>query len=604
VGEEVRVPITLDHALIREVLVQQAFTRPGQRALVVDAEAGCVRIELWKPEVSSEGAFLKVGSRIRARAGLPALGSCIGMTEWEGYVEVLQRVRLDASGLRVRLEVADARFFETDRRRATIATTLWDLIKEHLHLFLDTVQIDLTGPLQELKGFLPAVFSRDARDRVGRMLESLRLERVRVDPDAVRLDLRMETGSWPGPSEPLRVLSPAEFDRITRSWEAWDSFLVLELTSLAGRPITPEERSVLLHTLVETREAFVQALARKDLVRDPVREGFVRAWSRLAPILRRHLVPQPSQWIYSYFSIFTASDVLAFLDSAGPAMGIEISRDGLLRLVRLLKGDADESVLGYPRGVDPQLRHLLGLGPPLDESGPAVEQEELEVPGGMEGAIRGEDKVPALPRERPQTMVRTERTPNMAEIEGWIPPAGDPGSYLQRVRRLLEDEAQRAKSRADALYQPLYPTLVLATAWQESCWRHFVKRGGKLTYLRSYNGTSVGLMQINERVWRGIYRLESLRWNVPYNARAGTEILDLYLRDEAIPRLGRQGGPDLHTMTRAVYAMYNAGPSDLPFFLKRLKGASLNPIDERFWEKYNWTRQGRLDKLSLCFQGK
>jgi hypothetical protein len=79
--------------------------------------------------------------------------------------------------------------------------------------------------------------------------------------------------------------------------------------------------------------------------------------------------------------------------------------------------------------------------------------------------------------------------------------------------------------------------------------------------------------------------------------------LDLYLREEAIPRLGRQGSPDMHTMARAVYAMYNAGPRDLPFFLRRLKGASLSPIDERFWEKYNWTRQGRLDKLALCFGG-
>ena len=55
-------------------------------------------------------------------------------------------------------------------------------------------------------------------------------------------------------------------------------------------------------------------------------------------------------------------------------------------------------------------------------------------------------------------------------------------------------------------------------------WRlpqQFVVKKKKIAYLRSYNGSSIGVMQINERVWRGMYDLHRLRWNIWYNAWAG-----------------------------------------------------------------------------------
>ena len=75
----------------------------------------------------------------------------------------------------------------------------------------------------------------------------------------------------------------------------------------------------------------------------------------------------------------------------------------------------------------------------------------------------------------------------------------------------------------------MFPKVVLATAWQESCMRQFLIKKKKIVYLRSSNGSSVGVMQINERVWREIYDIDRLRWNIRYNARAGCEILDLYV---------------------------------------------------------------------------
>ena len=71
-------------------------------------------------------------------------------------------------------------------------------------------------------------------------------------------------------------------------------------------------------------------------------------------------------------------------------------------------------------------------------------------------------------------------------------------------------------------------------------------------------------MQINERVWRGIYNRDRLRWDIRYNALAGCEIVDLYLRRYVLKGdvVGKYSG-DSVLLSRVIYAMYNGGPGQL-----------------------------------------
>jgi hypothetical protein len=128
--------------------------------------------------------------------------------------------------------------------------------------------------------------------------------------------------------------------------------------------------------------------------------------------------------------------------------------------------------------------------------------------------------------------------------------------------------------------------------------------GGKLRYLTSSNRTSVGLMQINFRVWRGIYRPENLRWNIQYNARAGAEILKLYLRRYSLKRFGPKNLLDEDLLAQAVYAMYNGGPDQFDLFLKRVQQDRLQKSDRLFMEKYEWVEKSQWDKLGVCLTGK
>ena len=149
----------------------------------------------------------------------------------------------------------------------------------------------------------------------------------------------------------------------------------------------------------------------------------------------------------------------------------------------------------------------------------------------------------------------------------------------------------------------MFHQLIQAMAWQESCFRQFVVKDKKLTYLLSYNQSSVGLMQINERVWRGMFNRESLRWDIDYNARAGCRITALYLQKYALRDKKLSQKIDNKTMARLVYAMYNGGPSQYGKFLDRLKRNKLYQSDELFWEKYQWVSSGDVGKVSKCLVG-
>lgn len=605
-AETVVLPVTLEYPFIRSVLVNQLYNAPGERAIVIDeAKEDCVQIELWDPAVSRERSMIKLGSRIKIRAGVPILGSCVGSFEWEGYVEVLQRLVLDEKSWQTSFETIDSRVYNVRRRPETIAARFWDLIKTRVHPYLDQMSIELAPPLKEMRAILPLVFPPEQRQSVNLWLDTFKLGPVQVEESGVKVNILLDVETSSRPRVPAAELSQSEIERLAHAWEAWDAFLVFEIEALIGQPITDSERGNLLEMLLENRHEFFQALDNKTIGRDLVRQQFIRTWQRLAQILRKHLVNQKSLSSFSYLAFFTASDALVVLDKLGPTLGLEINRDGLLRLARLLSTDVTDPILGYSYSLDPGLRKFLGLGPPLDESGP-TDGQELELLDEPEKNSRNDDRRSWLGRFLFPRAWANENIPSMLDrVKQWIPPVRNPNHYIGKVRTLLEGAAD-AILTADPLageYNAFFHRLLLATAWQESCWRQFIVREGKLRYLISYNRSSVGLMQINERVWRGIYRVESLRWNIGYNVKAGTEILNLYLRTFVLKEINPKTSADFDTTAQVAYAMYNGGPGQLKKFFARRNSKTLYKSDQLFLEKYIAAKEGKFDRLVLCLSG-
>ncbi len=397
-------------------------------------------------------------------------------------------------------------------------------------------------------------------------------------------------------------------DRLIRNWQSWDAFFVYQIESLVGRTIDEEEKKILLDTLLEIRYSF-SGSSEKNLGNDFIRRQFTWAWERVSGILRRHLFNDPSPSLINYLAFFTASDALTVLERLGPVVTIDISLEGLLKVARLLSQSGEAPSLDYDYDIDPPLRSLLGLGPPLDESGPAFDAHELDMPDTLPFEETRPENEPSswLRLLMPEASAAGQARMSLAEIQKWIPPKEKEylPRYLREIEEILKSTLSDVLSRSSVKtkYHSMFHRLIKATAWQETCWRQFVVKDGKVTYVLSYNQSSVGLMQINERVWRGIYRPESLRWNIRYNAMAGAEILDLYFHKYVLAESALKDVPEADSLAGILYAMYNGGPGELRRFIGRDRGHIEKDTDRLFDEKYDLVKRGKLLEISICLFG-
>jgi hypothetical protein len=403
------------------------------------------------------------------------------------------------------------------------------------------------------------------------------------------------------PVEP--ELTPAELERWRAAWQRWDAFLTFVVKRFATDAGAGALQRRVLDVLLDARHDLLEALApSRPGAPDPVPALFVRTWERLAPVLREEARGLPGETALRYTAFVAAGDAFAALQSLGPETGLEISADGLRRLARMVAPETALDPVAYTIAVDPELRTLLGLGPPLP--GPQL-LPDVEIDVEDDGGSAASAALLRLLSRLLEGLVPAARAAippdDLARLNGWAPTRADRDVYLPLVGELLVQVSREALARGDldGRLRDLHRHVVLATAWQESCWRHFVRRQGRLVPLRSSVG-AVGLMQVSPHVWRGVYDRRGLAADVAYNGRAGSEILLHYLGhalesgEDRLP-----GGTD--NLARATYAAYNGGPRHLTRYRASKPSPALARIDGLFWRKYEAVRNDREMEVAGCF---
>lgn len=629
--ETVTLPLTVDYPLLRSLAVATAFTDPDESRILVDEGDGCTLISVSKPHYSTADDRVRLETRVSVDAGTTFAGKCLMPISWDGIVVLYQIPKIAAGTWELSFETVDSEVLDEDRTPAKVAGLVWNFVKSHVYDYLNQITIDLAPPVSELKGFFLPMSPPEIQSATHEMLQSMRTGKVYATPTAVRVEIlaEVETGPLDEQTAASEPLSEAELDELVDAWEAWDAFFVQMINFLTEEPLTEDDRRLLFELLLDTRHRFVTGLADQSIRTDFVREQFVEVWGQLSPLFKRHLGNKPSDNILGYLAFFTSGDALAALDDIGPAMGIEISKDGLLRLIHMLNQDLEG--IPYEEGVDHTLRETLGLEPLLPAEAGEIEVEAIELPPEEVGQDPlTDDQIPP----ETENPVNTGETPfenhiedwsgaimdflspaawagtggglpTLRELRRWLVPKNDTREYLERVKKLLDEAALKVlgKGEIDKKYHDQFRAITLSTAWQESCYRQFWVKKNKLTYLRSYNGSSVGIMQINERVWRGLYNLSSLRWNIGYNALAGCEILDQYLRKYALRKLGPGEASDPDTLAGVVYAMYNGGPAQFKKYMQRKKTSKFYSSDTLYREKHVWVKNGQWENIQICWVG-
>lgn len=584
----IELPVSLDYAVVREALTRQVFHGSEQQAELFRDNLGCNHLTLSDPQVAGTAdGLLRLTTRVRARVGTPIAGRCLLPFAWNGSIETFKQAQVAPGSGRVSFRVTDSNILSGDAGQRKMSGVVWNWIKDQVHPRLGAVTLDFGPAITDLRALLQDALPVDESDP--RLIaESLNLLSARAEPDALTVTFALDAPApppdWaPTPEAALTAEELAAWDAAWQSWDAFATWLVMDLAT----PAEPELRATLAEILLEARHELRDALAADVRDEDPVRSLFLSTWSRLAPLLRSTELNLPGARSVELATFISAANALQALDAAAPHLGLTLDSNTLRRMARMLVPAVTEEELAYDTRVDPQLRQLLGLEPEL-------ELETLE-----ESAASGPFAWLIAPARAAAV------SPSLVKLlTNWIPAPSDLDRYLRTMEQLLDESiaAERKRGKVADDYFDLYEDLVRATAWQESCWRQFVENNGEITTIQSSAG-SVGLMQINQHVWRNIYDLEALRDNVGYNARAGNEILAHYLVDYAIKRKEHEVRGDIHDLARATYGVYNGGPRHLTRYRRDDTNAYLRGIDAAFWDKYQAIRVQGADAVKQCYGG-
>lgn len=405
---------------------------------------------------------------------------------------------------------------------------------------------------------------------------------------------------------------PAPAGRPSREEVArnWDAFLTAVIKR-AGRD-APEGslRNQLLGVLIDERHQVVDMLTDASVDGPELMSSmFESSWEQLSPLLHQVAEVLPPDTARRYGQFIEAGELMRAAERLGVARDLAGSPESLRKLAEILLGDEGADPLRYDTAVDPELRRIFGFGEPLEPPAPSP---LLGPPAESKPGARLDPLSPfaalldwLVPAARAAPSPNGDRPALVARLNTWIPGRKqEVREYVPLVHDMLrltvDDALGPAVVEEDATAAQVYPLLVLATAWQESCWRQFVRSEAGVQPLVSPAG-SVGLMQINGKVWRGLYDPAGLEGDIGYNGRAGAEILWHYLRDFALPA-GEQLGPGgADNLARATYAAYNGGPGHLSRYRKPKTSPQLQGIDREFWRKYDAVKRGDQAAMVSCY---
>jgi len=584
----IELPLTLRTALLQQTLAMHINPEPG-KPTVLFQEGPYRYLHSERPQLNIRNGEPHFSAHIVASFGSNVLGVMPMGVIWSGSIDMTLSPYVDEQW-QLRYRIVDSALYDDAGVKPMMTGLVWDLVKRFLHPRLEKYSLDLTPPQQEIVAFLRACASPSEADQLDETLNSIATGVLRVESNGFVVPLVLTVAESPEPAlmpEPVEApLTPVELENFQKTLEPWDAFLVFVIKNAGLDFVDAPMRVQLFDLLISSRYQLLPILTgevRPD-AGDPLRALFVDAWQNLRVIIeeaeQRGLIQQQA---IRYMTFVNAGDALLTLDAAAPNLGMQLSSDGLRRLARTLQPSGVEDPLRFDWEVDPVLRDLFKFAPEPEPEAVVLEQS-------LSRRLL-DFLIPIAYAAEPDLFKSLDR---------WVPQSQEElEQYQQLLAQLLQtivaEELQHGE--LDARYSAVFQHLVPTTALMESCWRQFVDVHGQVTYLRSQAG-SIGMMQINQNVWRGIYNVERLRWEVAYNTRAGVQILLRYLKQYGITVAEKSNNPNY--APRATYSVYNAGPKAARRFMKKESTAREKRVDDKFWTIYQGVAAGGKIDLSDC----
>jgi len=579
IAETVRVPIKLDYPVLRQLMQRQLFNTPDNRVEVLQDATGCSTIFLSEPRLHENKKKLEITAHVKARIAAPVFGECTPLFNWEGDAKFLSIPVIQPGARSVRLKILSVQLYTPQGE--LITGQLLDLASGQLLSLMNRYEVDLSPTIDQLKKLLPDILDRRSAAQLSKISDSLRLSEISVAAEGIDVAISLQIDRLPATQAPVALLTAEEIQQLEANWKMMDAMITFAVKRYAKATSQQVLRDALVDIFLDARYRLRDALAKPvSRANDPVRHWFIVSWQRLGPVLRQISLENPGQEPMLLVSLLTATDALEILDRLGPSIGLDISANGMRRLGRMLIDQPGINPLFYDETVDPELRQLFQL------------------PASLESNPSSGFKFDFWPIRSAWAGSSNER------LLLWVPRKSELPEYLPIIRELLTDSANSSAetNQLDDSVKKLFQDLVLATAWQESCWRQYVIKNRKVVTLRS-NTSDTGLMQINEPVWRGLYNTQKLRWDTAYNVRAGVEVLHRYLVKYSLRRGEQKHKGGLDNLARSAYSAYNGGPDQTSRYRDPKAPSVHQKTDALFWMKYQAVKQGKEWQVAECLGG-
>lgn len=591
---ELTLPLSIPVAVLQQTL-RDTLSMQDSGTTEIFRQGDCRFIQIGNLHLEPDADRLQMTARSTLKFGPEWFGDCYGAINWRGQARFELEPYITPDQL-LRYRLLDTHLVDEQGKTSLAADLVFKLLARIMQPRLEAFQIDLRPPRSEVANVLHNFVPPAQVEEVDRILASARVDRLTIEGDVVNvalvfdvpehyLEQAREAAVTDTDAAPLTAEELAAFEQTS---QAWDAFLVYIIRSLGLDIDDPGVRIRLLEILLDSRYQVANILSGEMAVADddPTRALFTSTWTELHALIddagRRGLLRGR---LLSYLSFLTAGDALFFLDNMAPGLGLEISAEGLRRLARAMRPSDPTDPLRFDWSLDPFLQELFDLDMPRPLP-PPISTDHPHWLDFLISAAHAESPVDSLAQLS-------------ARLDGWVPTSDELETYRALMAALLDEVRAREETRTDLSLEELemFRHLVPATAMIESCWRQFIRSGDKVTHIRSPSG-SIGLMQINPQVWRGIFDVERLKNDTSYNAYAGTRILLRYLRLHARPIAERTGTSE--DLARASYAAYNAGPRAAGRILKPERAARIRLIDEKFWKLYQNLGAGGSVDLQAC----
>ncbi len=580
------IPLHVPLQPIRDALRTQ-LAAAADKPEIIYQEGPCRYLHYEAPRLEAHEGQLRFVGPGAAALGAELFGTCYNAAAWRGSMEFTLAPQLDSAG-RLTLRIVNSRLTDANGKETPTLGFIWGLTKSYLNPRLEQFSYDIGASRETLLAVLRTAAPPAHSAELEQVLAHLHVLEPRVAAEEIVVPISIDIpATWQTAPQPstasVAPLTDAELAALEQTLQPWDAFLVYSIKQVALDSPDGALHKQLFALLLDSRYRLVDILSGEQRSSgDPLREQFIATWNDLRAILTdaQHAGLLDAS-VLRYAAFINAGDALTALDHAAPGLGMQISTDGLRRLARSLRPEAAGDPLAYDWNVDPQLHELFDFET-LPE--PAPETTPAPTPGQSWLEL-------FIPTAHADS--------NPPPLDRWVPKPDEFAAYQARMASLLQQTADDELQRAGlgSPYDKIFRNMIPTTAMIESCWHQYVVSDGKARYLRSQAG-SIGIMQINQHVWRGFYNIDRLKWDTAYNARAGAQILMRYMKDYAIDYADRSG--DLNHVPRATYAVYNAGPHAVGRFNKPRPPAREQRVDQRLWTLYQGIASGGQVDLGSC----